>query len=65
MTRRDYELIAASVSRSRMVKGLIGRTPERNAALDAVSLVAIDLAATLANDNPRFDKERFFNACGI
>lgn len=65
MERRHFELIAGSVSRSRMAKGLEGNAVKRTAALDGIRLVAIDLAATLANDNPNFDRARFMKACGL
>jgi hypothetical protein len=64
MTRKDYELIAGTIHRSRMAKSLIKQEKERNAAFSAISMVAIDMAATLANDNPRFDSDRFLDACG-
>ena len=64
MTRKDYELIAGAVARSRQASSLTKRAPERQAKADALRLVATDLAATLAADNPRFDKERFLAACG-
>lgn len=64
MSRKDYQLIAAGLHRSRMAKGLIGNAKERTAALGAIRLVAIDLAATLATTNPRFDRQRFLRACG-
>ena len=62
MTRKDYELIAGAIVRSRMVTELGKNTIKRDAGLRALSLVATDLAATLAHDNPRFDKERFLRA---
>jgi hypothetical protein len=65
MERRHFELIAGCVSRSRMAKGLTGNAKERNAALGGIRLVAIDLAATLANENPNFDRARFMKACGL
>jgi hypothetical protein len=65
MQRRHFELIAGSIARSRMAKGLIGNAKERNAALSGIRLVAIDIAATLAHDNPDFDRARFMKACGL
>lgn len=65
MERRHFELIAGSVSRSRMAKSLIGNTKERNAAIRGIRLVAIDLAASLAAENPNFDRARFMKACGL
>lgn len=65
MTRKDYELIAGALWRSNRAKSLIGNKVQRTAALQGIELVAIDLAATLANDNLRFDREKFLTACGI
>jgi hypothetical protein len=65
MERRHFELIAGCVSRSRMAKSLTGNAKERNAALSGIRLVATDLAATLANENPNFDRARFMKACGL
>lgn len=65
MTRKDYELIAAGINRSQMVKGLIKAAAKRDAALEAIRLVAIDLASSLAVENPRFDRARFMSACGF
>jgi hypothetical protein len=65
MQRRHFELIAASIHRSRMAKSLIGNAKERNAAIDGIRLVATDLAASLAATNPDFDRARFMKACGL
>lgn len=65
MQKRHFELIAASISRSRMAKGLIGNAKQRQAAQDGIRLVAIDLAASFAAANPLFDKARFMKACGL
>lgn len=66
MTRKDYELIAGCVARSMRVQSIGKRPAAAKAAGErAVSLVAGDLAATLAHDNPRFDKARFLKACGV
>jgi hypothetical protein len=64
MTPKDYELLAMSITRSRLAVGLRSNAKQRKAALDAIQLVAIDLAASLVNANPRFDRERFLKACG-
>jgi hypothetical protein len=51
MTRRDFELIARAV-RSAAVVGRVG-------------FVARPLADALASTNPRFDRGRFLEACGV
>jgi hypothetical protein len=68
MTRKDYELIASSIHRTVMVKTsrqLVGNAKAREVAEDALRLVAIDLAATLGNRNPNFDRARFLKAAGV
>ena len=61
MTRKDYVAIAAALHRtgmaSRIGKGMNGE--------QALRLAAADIAATMAADNPRFDRERFLKACGM
>jgi hypothetical protein len=59
MTRRDYVLIAAALkgahdSHIHTLPGAIG-----------VRTAALTLADTLAQDNPRFDRDRFLKACGV
>lgn len=70
MTRKDYELIAGAISRTRMASGIlkkdtIANRTARDGALQGLKLLAIDLAATLAHDNPRFDVDRFLKAAGV
>jgi hypothetical protein len=65
MQRRHFEIIAGSISRSRMATELEGNAQKRNAGIQGIRLVAIDLAATMAHQNPRFDRARFMEACGL
>lgn len=58
MTRKDYKLIADAVNEARLLSNYV--LPER-----AIELVAQTLATALAKDNPRFDMERFIEACGF
>lgn len=55
MTRKDYELIAAAIKQNR-------RTSPKGDIISASDFVAT-LAARLAEDNPRFDKQKFVEAC--
>jgi len=61
MTRRDFQLIAAAVKGVRE-----GYAPTWDAnlfrALDDTSRA---LADSLARTNPRFDRRRFLEACGV
>ena len=63
MSRKDYELIAAALQRTHT---LIEQTPA-NQFIDAERHVAVEvvarfLADALAEDNARFDRERFIAA---
>ena len=64
MTRKDYELIAAAVKecRSTQNQAYYGLWCADDRTLDTVAGV---LAEKLAADNPRFDRERFLQACGV
>jgi hypothetical protein len=59
MTRKDYVLIADTLAN--LMQDF------NNCGDDSVSLslVAEELADTLATDNPRFDRARFLTACGV
>lgn len=61
--RRHYEMIASSIGRTRMAVNIGPKARMTGPA--AVRLAAIDLAATFAADNSRFDRDRFLRACGI
>lgn len=55
MTRKDYEIIALALWR------LMPEDPERQDQWrETVEMIAVALAA----DNPRFDRDRFWRACG-
>lgn len=59
MTRKDYIIIAAALLESK---------PESHwdANKKAQWLVSCNrIADALANDNPRFNRGRFLNACGV
>jgi hypothetical protein len=59
VTRKDYVLIADTLANL--------MSDFNNCGDDSVSLslVAEELADTLAKDNPRFDRDRFLTACGV
>ena len=52
MTRKDYVLIAQTINDS-WVKS------------SSVHVLVLALTDALAQDNPRFDRERFLKACGV
>lgn len=61
MTKKDYVVIAAAIRRTGMAI-TVGKKPSAEYAL---KLAATDIAATMANDNPRFNRARFLKACGV
>ena len=63
MTKKDYELIAQSIWRSGCIED---KNKVRQLAREQMKrLIAIDLASSFENENPRFDSSNFFKACGI
>lgn len=63
MTKKDYILIATSIWRSGY---LTDRNKIRQEAKEKMRrLIAIDLASELKNDNPKFDREKFMETCGV
>jgi len=61
MTRKDYVAIAAAVLRAR--NGLC--TYQQVDPRAAISEVSCRIADVMAQDNPRFDRARFLQACGV
>jgi hypothetical protein len=59
MTRKDYVLIADTLANL--------MSDFNNGGEDSVSLslVAEELATALETDNPRFNRARFLDACGV
>lgn len=55
MSRKDYEKIAATI------QGLQDVIPNANEHW----IIAKRFAVMLANENPRFDSEKFMKACGV
>lgn len=61
MTRKDYVLIAAALKRAQ-----VAEVYEHDKNMRAgVEYAARCVAITLAEDNPRFDRDRFLQACGV
>ena len=62
MTRKDYQLIAE------VIAGAINYEAEFNnneIGADALKKLSVSLAMALRADNPRFDTNRFFDACEV
>lgn len=54
MTKKDYVLIASSINQT------INR---KDTDLPTMTMLMANIATRLADDNPRFDSVRFFDAC--
>ncbi len=65
MTRKDYELIAACIAQARQATEIGRNEKARTSGVNAIRLAAIGTASGLLKDNPRFDRERFLQACGF
>lgn len=55
MTRKDYELIANAIARTTADNGASAGKVKQD--------LIINIAASLRDDNPRFDVNRFISAC--
>ena len=69
MTRRDYYLIANAV-RSQVDRRLHRDETDRAAdpnmcGLNAAYMIAKELANRLAENNPEFNKVKFYKSCGL
>ena len=61
MTRKDYKLIAEVLNRAvKIWEGFDQERPE-----EVVSMIAKTLSSQLIQDNPRFDRAKFLDACGV
>ena len=61
LTRKVFEQVAASVKKSVDKAGETKDLKLRDFAYD----MAVELADYFQKENPRFDRDRFFNACGL
>jgi hypothetical protein len=62
MTRKDYELIARALNKSRIQMGVNGN--EERAKL-LIQVIAYEMALGLKHDNRNFDPHLFYKGCGI
>lgn len=63
MTRKDYIALAGAIKAARLPATVEGVYPAPFN--DGISSAAEQIADTLAQDNPRFDRARFLKACGV
>lgn len=61
MTKKDYEAIAGAIKDVLHYPAVEAKLALR----DGVELTTLRIAEILAGDNSRFDKDRFFRACGL
>lgn len=66
MTRKDYKALASALQDARrgygdINTGIVQASPE----VEGVTTAAHKIAYVLAADNPKFNVERFLEACGI
>lgn len=64
MTRKDYVMIAEAVKDAGR-KAALCRSETADTAKAALLDAATYIADGLAQDNPRFDRKRFMEACGF
>jgi hypothetical protein len=58
MTKKHYEAIAKALKTHKPHENWLNKHTQ-------YELMVCDLAAYFAQDNPRFDKYKFYEACGI
>lgn len=57
MTKKDFELIAKVIRRNHSI--------DRKGTVSTCRDIVIDFSLELLQDNPRFDSNRFIEACGF
>ena len=73
MTKKDYELIAKTLNHAREYEGktpddkktILALLDDKKTILALLDVLADDLSEELAEENPRFDRNRFLKACGV
>ncbi len=66
MTRKDYELIQGSIARTISITGMTEKNQvKKQAKMDALRLIASDLAGSIYGENKAFDRDRFLKDCGV
>lgn len=67
MTRRDYVFIAQAIKDARTAAlhhVPLGEGTE-SVFIHGINSAAYQLARNLSEDNPKFDRQRFLDACGV
>ena len=63
MTRKDYVLISKTINHHLANMGMSGKATSKE--FEAVGAIAHKLARELERENPRFDRDKFLDACGV
>jgi hypothetical protein len=64
-TRRTFEKVAAVLAGERALMGALADEHASRTAVQAINNVTLSVADAFAQDNPRFDRARFYAAAGI
>lgn len=71
MTKKDYELIASKIKQQLDLRCRVAYPKSnegeliKNDAYFPLTALAEHMANALKNDNPKFDRDKFLQACGI
>lgn len=65
MTRKDYKLIAEGIREEVMYIEFNEKLLRPDIQMSGIRRVVVSLCASLRNDNPRFDSNKFMQACGL
>jgi len=63
MTRKDYQLIADTFKRHLQTKDM--KVFKSETVEESTRRLIISMALDLQEENPRFNRETFFTACGL
>lgn len=63
MTRKDYEKMAKEIRRQ--VARNYYKTPECVYAMETLRDLVLNLGVEFLDDNPRFNADKFYKACGL
>ena len=63
MSKKDYKIIAEAIWRSGYIKD--SNKIRQEAKESMRRLIVNDLIGSLKQDNPRFDRDKFTEACGL
>ena len=66
MTRKDYEALASNIRHAHQFVGNVAITKgKQEIARATMSVFVENVTQYLAADNPRFNRDKFLEACGL